>query len=262
MIRDQVGHLPIVTAEAASVVRLASQVVAMIAERTDKEPPRVRSDLAGLLEQAVCDQNTGAVDAALDAFRRHRVSLGAVIEHYIPHVALSLGQAWADDRLPFSEVAYGTARLQSLLRNISDKWVDDAAIPQNRGLILFVVPRGEQHTLGAILTIGRLRRRGIAVNLRFAPVKDDLARLFRTHRFDGVFLSVSTPDCVRECGALIKRINTLTHDQTPTMVGGALCDLARDMLTGLPATLLTNDLDLALESCGLMAAAKESRRSA
>jgi methylmalonyl-CoA mutase cobalamin-binding subunit len=260
--------LPDSAAEGAVVVRLAAQVVAMLASRGDGDAHALREDMVDLLEAASFSAEASAMDGALSQFRRFRISRGAIADHYVPEVARRLGQGWVDDRLTFFEVSQGSSRLQSLLRDIGRNWGADAAdVPAqpegpNQGAILLVVPKGEQHTLGAILITGQLRRKGISVCLRFAPSTDELIALVRYRRFNGVFLSMSPSCSLKDATKLIARIKAIAGADLAVVVGGSILSCVVPDLGTLGADAITNDLDLALQAAGLVPRIEIPRRSA
>jgi MerR family transcriptional regulator, light-induced transcriptional regulator len=125
-------------------------------------------------------------------FRRAGVTPGDLADHYIPEAARRLGVEWLRDGLSFGEVSIASAKLQGLLRQVTDSFVEDERREANGGNVLVVVPEGEQHTLGALVLTSQLRRRGVSVNLQMGQSEHFLTKLVATRQFDGVLISIST----------------------------------------------------------------------
>jgi methylmalonyl-CoA mutase cobalamin-binding subunit len=264
--RDDVNMLNDCAGEAAVdeavVVRLASRVVSMLAARTDVPRPPFHQDLKDLMVCATTAADPGAMVATLAEFRRQRISSAVIADNYIPVVARELGDAWVNDRLDFVEVSVGTSRLQELLRDIGDQWLADTARGRSLGTILMIVPQGEQHTLGPILATAQLRRRGVSVCLRLSPSRDELSDLVRSRRFDGVFVSASSPDKIGDCRSLVARIKAQGGFALPVIVGGAVVGEVQDLQRITGADWVTADIDTALRACGLMHDTRVPQRSA
>ncbi len=244
------------------VVRFASRVVALLALRAEAEGHALREDLVVLLEVACTNDDPGRLAEALAEFRRQKVPAALLADRYIPDAARRLGTGWLDDRLTFAEVSVGAARLQSILREIGAHWAGDAGDVSDAGEILLIVPAGEQHTLGAIVALGQLRRMGVSVCLRFGPDHAELASLLRGRRFDGVFLSVSCTEKLEACRRLVATIRKTSANRVPVVIGGAVMGLVGDAAQRTGADLATDSLELGLQACDLMMETRAPRRMA
>jgi MerR family transcriptional regulator, light-induced transcriptional regulator len=241
---------------------VASQIVALLSARSGTDGAFVRSDLSMQLESASFDDDPDAIVRVLGQFRRMRISAAAIADHYIPEAARSLGQGWVDDRLTFAEVSQGAVRLQRLLRDFSGQWTADGAKVPDVGQILLIVPEGEQHTLGAMVVTGQMRRRGVSVCLRFGPSRDEMAALHFARRFDGVFISLSCTDKLAQCRNIVASVKSFAGTDLPVVVGGPVVGMSDDVASVCGADAATNDLELALSSCGLVTEDQTARRSA
>ncbi|QUJ78428.1 hypothetical protein KDD17_18505 [Sulfitobacter albidus] len=140
----------------------------------------------------------------LDLMRRSGIRAADIADFYVPVVAHRLGQGWCDDTLDFVQVSLGCARLQSLLQRLDASWYCPDAGGFGTGVRLAViVPRGEQHSLGAHILTGQLRRAGCAVDLLI-----DLDDAAIVHH-----LGVSAPDAT-----LISASRWLSLDSLHTLV--------------------------------------------
>jgi MerR family transcriptional regulator, light-induced transcriptional regulator len=270
--RDEQSEMRIsATDDEAVVVRFASRVVALLASRADVDALPLREDMLQLLEAACHDDDPGRLPLVLSEFRRNRIPAAVLADRYIPDVARRLGAAWLDDSLSFAEVSMGAARLQGVLREVGALWGADApagadGVAKGRaceaGSVLLIVPGGEQHTLGAMVAMGRLRRLGVSVCLRFAPTKAELAHLLQDRVFDGVFLSLSCSGGIEVCRRLVTAIRTIAGPDLPVIIGGAIMGLEADVAGRTGADAATDDLEAGLRACNLLTSVRAPRRRA
>jgi MerR family transcriptional regulator, light-induced transcriptional regulator len=177
-------------------------------------------------------------------------------DRYLPEIARRLGKAWEDDTMTFAEVTMGAARLQAILRQVSGDWVADAG---NRDVgmpaVLLIVPAGQQHTLGAFVVLGQLRRRSISVCLRVGPTEADLRALFATRKFDACLVSLALPDALMPTRQMMAALKDMTAGQLPIALGGPALMLSEVPLDAPEADVVTNDLTIAIAALGLLPAA-------
>ena len=157
------GTMPRPDAGAGGVTQFAAEVVARLIQRDMAEEAGLREPLVERFIAAVCSTDPEAFEILKPELRRARVSATAVADLYIPEVARRLGAAWEADCLSFAAVTMGVARLQAILREIGACWSADRGGVVDGPMVLLVLPQGEQHTLGAMVLAGRLRRMGISV---------------------------------------------------------------------------------------------------
>ncbi len=230
---------------------LAAEVVASLVARDSIKPVVLREDLVVQFMKAVQLASPAAFDALKPEFRRARVSAVMLADHYIPEVARRLGKGWEDDCISFADVTMGTARLQSILRDIGADWAADAAEHPINATVLLVIPGREQHTLGAMVLAGWLRRRGISVCMRIAPSDAEIAQLLVGRRFDGALISVACEDKLAACKAVVAALKQATSGALRIVVGGSVLERAHDIAQRTGADIATNDIDTALGVLGL-----------
>lgn len=244
------------------VIDFASWVVALIAARKAQGEVPLRPDvLEAFLAAAVAD-DPAHLEAFLRDLVRMKMPAGAVADVYIPAVARELGQGWVDDRLTFLEVSVGTARLQAMLRAIGQAWTADSGAPGGAGTLLLVVPPREQHTLGAMVLLGQLRRLGISVRLSIGPGVAELHRIFAQARFDGVLVSVATSGRLAELSGFVQHIRRAGPAGLPVVIGGHVLAVEADVASRVGADAEAKSLAAALRSCGMAEGAEGRRRRA
>ncbi|MBK5947608.1 hypothetical protein CCR83_14410 [Rhodobacter veldkampii DSM 11550] len=251
-----------ISGEMSEVDQVASQVVALLASRSARSEGKPREELVTRLIEAVLSPDLSALGEYLAELRRMRVSAAALADIYIPEASRRMGHSWDDDSMGFVDVTIGTARLQSLLREIGAGWIADHSGETGRGTILMVVPQHEQHTLGAMVAVTQMRRMGVSVCLQLAPEMPELRRLLATRRFDAVMLSVACEERIPFARDYIASLRANMARPTPVIVGGAVIGCAADVRALTGADVATNDLNEALKSCGLFPDPTNIRKSA
>ncbi|MCB6176809.1 cobalamin B12-binding domain-containing protein [Rhodobacter sp. Har01] len=233
------------------VKRFAADVVARLVAKEAEVGADVRRRFFDTFVAAVTSCDPVSFDSLKVDLKRARITPEMLADDLIPAVARHLGEAWHQDRMSFTEVSVGTARLQALLREIGDRWHADSVRGPAAGTVLLVLPEGEQHTLGACVLAGQLRRRGISVCVCLGPTVGDLRNLVRRRRFDGVMLSLGSQDNLDVCHNLVKTIREGVGEGVRIAIGGAILERERDLAARLGADIATNDAASALAALGL-----------
>lgn len=235
------------------VTQFAAEVVARLVQRDLAEEAGLREPLVQRFLAAVCSADPDAFEILKPELRRARVSAAAVADHYIPEVARRLGAAWETDSLSFANVTMGVARLQAILREIGAAWAADRGGEAGGATVLLVLPQGEQHTLGAMVLAGRLRRMGVSVAMKIAPAPADLAHYVAERAFDGALVSIACNDRLENCRKLVKTLKESSKGALKVAVGGAILDVDEDVRRLTGADMVTNDIHEALVMMGVTA---------
>lgn len=243
-------------AAAGDVVDLASWVVALVAARRGSDRFAMRTDVLEDFRRVLVVEDPRLLSNYLLTLARLQVDPASLADLYIPALARMLGEDWNDDRLTFAEVSIGSVRLQSMLRDLGTAWWADAARHDSEGgTLLLAVPAGEQHTLGAMVLLGQLRRLGVSVRLALGERREDLKAILRTTRCDGIFVSVSCTNRLAEVRGLVEALRGACRQETPLIAGGSALQAgvltARELAEVVGADAATNDLQAALSHCGL-----------
>jgi MerR family transcriptional regulator, light-induced transcriptional regulator len=240
------------------VASFASDVISRLVTAEVSMTTALREDLIERFTSAVVKADLTDFETLRPELRRARISPSLFTDRYLPEIARRLGKAWEDDTMTFAEVTMGSARLQAILRQVGAGWIADAG-SRDAGMptVLLIVPNGQQHTLGAFVVLGQLRRKGISVCLRVGPTEGDLRALFASRRFDAAMLSLALPDELGPARKLMASLKDMTAGRLPIALGGAALAIAADpaALTAPEAEIVTNDLTLAISALGLLPAA-------
>jgi MerR family transcriptional regulator, light-induced transcriptional regulator len=241
------------------VAQFAFDVVARLVAGDATTTGALRDDLVERFSWAVIDPELGRFDAMKPDLRRARITPTLFADRYVPAIARRLGKGWEDDTMSFAQVTMGASRLQAILREIGADWVADQGpgpgLGGDRATVLLILPAGEQHTLGAFVLIGQLRRRGVSVCLRIGPSEDDLRVLLNERHFDGAMISLATPERQASCRSMLKILKDVTTGRLHVAVGGAALSALGDKAHMIGADVVTNDLTTAMMAMGLTQAA-------
>lgn len=249
-------------AEDDSVVDFASWVVALLAARKSVADIALRPEIVAGLMVAATATEVDRLDGFLRELVRQKVSAAAMADLYIPAAARQLGEDWHDDRLTFAEVTLAAARLQAMLRAIGSAWVADHAQPGQVGAVVLAVPPREQHTLGAMVLLGQLRRLGVSVRLMVAPTGPELKNVMESARFDGVLVSSASAVRLADLRNFVATIRQSAPRGMPVVLGGAVLQLVDDLKAKTGVDAVAPDLPAALEACGLVCDANGARTRA
>lgn len=176
-----------------------------------------------------------------------------IADHYIPNLARRMGAEWSADQLSFAEVTIGTSRLQSMLRELGPEWSADSAADPAAPTIMLVVSPKVDHTLGALVLAGQLRRKGFSVALMLgSPDKDIVVRLKKT-KVDAVFLSCSKGEALETMRQTIHSMRTGVVRPPPVVIGGTILDfeVSEQIASQTGADFATKSIDEAIALCSL-----------
>lgn len=177
---------------------------------------------------------------------------------YVPALARKMGDMWCADTMGFAEVTIGVARLQSMLRDLGPEWRADRQGGAGAPLILLVTLRDAQHTLGAIILAGQLRRAGFSVRLALDATMGQLSDLADRLKFDAVFISASQSESLEKLRRMVDFLRKVSPDIPPVAVGGGVVDVNDDVARVVGADIATSNIDEAIRFCGLTLKNKNS----
>jgi methylmalonyl-CoA mutase cobalamin-binding subunit len=237
--------------DVSGVSSLARSVLSRLSQRfveSDRGPGPDEVEAMARTAAAIDPADFQALRAEL---RRRRVSEADLADLYFPAVARKLGQDWADDRLGFAEVSIGLARLQAVLHDVARDWFSNNTARPDSATTLLLLPEAEQHSFGALVLMGRLRRRGVSVQLMTGARPDQVQGLLRRRSFDVVMISLACEERVEPTRNLVAAVRRTVEEPVQIVVGGAVMERIADLkgLTG--ADLATCDPDLALAGLDL-----------
>lgn len=219
--------------------------------RNSRSASAVLEPLVGELYKAVSDLDPTKAPAVVDKILAVGISAEQIADLYIPVVARRLGDAWCADTMDFAKVSIGSARLQGLLRYLGPNWCAGRVPPRpNAPTCLLIVPQGAQHTLGASIVAGQMRRLGVSVTLEISTSMRDLAYIMSQDPVDAVLVSASSRESLEMIRAIVENVRKFLGD-VPVVVGGNVVTLDVDVASLTGADLATHDVSEAMAFCAL-----------
>jgi methylmalonyl-CoA mutase cobalamin-binding subunit len=153
--------------------------------------------------------------------------------------------------MSFAEVTIGTSMLQAMLRILGREWHSDLKNVEKKGSALVLVDANEDHTLGAFVLAGRLRRLGVSAKVDVLASPESAAAKLRHTPYDVVMISTSRLEAVGPVRSLVKSLRKAVPIPPPILVGGAITASDEDITSLTGADFATSDIDEALALCGL-----------
>lgn len=217
-------------AESNPVARLASEALKIVVSRPE-DPSKTEKVLAKLQGMAL-DIAGYDVERMLATLRAQRVSDREIIETLVPAAARHFGQCWEDDSLSFSEVTMATSRLESLLQAMSSEWDlgSHHDYDATRPSILMVVPENEQHVLGALTAMHRLRRWGYSVRLGLGWSVPQIRRALMLGGHELLMFSCPRGETLEQIANAITQLRRGNVSLPPTLMGGAILTITKNPL--------------------------------
>ena len=241
----------------SGVDNLASRALAVMAARgnlrrspSDRSVDRLFVDRMREIAIATPRRDFGPL---LVDMERARIRDDDIIDLYVPEVARGLGEMWSADEMSFASVSIGCARLHGLLRDLGpDSSADDTRDGSAPSLLLLMEFR-EQHTLGAAVLSGQLRRRGVSVRNAMGATPGEVTRILERIRFDAVFLSASVGDEIAALKKIVDQVRSSCDTAPQIVIGGSIMEIwSAEQLVGLTgADHATCNLDEAMNLAGL-----------
>lgn len=226
---------------------LARTVVARLVARDGGAGRPADPATVAALARALLDPDPAGLWALRHDLRRARIGDVELADLYFPAVARHMGCAWVADSAPFTDVTIAVARMQALLRDIGRDWTSNAAAGPASAAVLIVLPEGEQHSFGAVILAGQLRRQGISVRLEVGSPGAGLRRLVQERVYDCAMISVACEEKLDQCKRLVDALRQGSGGRLWIAIGGPLLDRPIDIRGRTGADVATCDPFLVLE---------------
>ncbi|MEM9725783.1 MAG: hypothetical protein AAF909_10000 [Pseudomonadota bacterium] len=228
---------------------LAAAALSVLAARSPKAPD---AKFAARIEK-FCDALVSPDEAPARLFAARLIAYGVsteqIYERYVPAAARRLGEWWVEDKVGFVEVTLGSSRLQDLTRELEGRFVEGGSTIPLGHSVLLAVPRCEQHSLGAFIAGGKLRRMGLWVHMGVALDDDELARLAESQRFSAIGLSAATRRALEPLRRTIDKLRGVADFDGAIGLGGAITKLGDEVASYTGADLATAEPALFGQLC-------------
>lgn len=227
---------------------LAKRAMARLCQDTKPGAPSVDAlsvlgdPCAAAMAFALCDTDDAAAQVLAEALLDAGISVEELCQNHLAPAARRLGVMWDQDRLPFTEVALATARIQSILRRLP---LGRFGLRATRGAgAIFAAVPGEMHTLGVMMAADLFRRGGWDVSLLVGLTHDELlARLTRDDR-PVIGLSCAGDHSFGALRRLLAALGNARPDAHFLVSGQIITDPARIAALPVPV-MVVGDLDSA-----------------
>lgn len=231
---------------------LASQALSVLVSRRIGKPGALSERFLSALQRAVLNADSSVRDQIVREMLSARIDRYEIADQYIPEIARRMGTAWCEDGMSFAEVTIGVARLQGMLRDLTDNWsVESRMYDQGLNIVVLMLA-DDYHTLGPMLVTSQLRRLGASVRLLLGRPIPEIKALLREQVFDVVFVSVAHVERLEYSRDLIRMLRSNMVSPAPIIVGGPAIDLTKDSKAFTGADHACSDITEALVLCGLM----------
>lgn len=201
------------------------------------------------MQAALTQPNPKTITKLLNDMRRAGIRDTDIADFYIPVVARRLGERWVADDMEFTQVTVGMANLQTMLRTLDSSWCMPERAPFGTlGEICIIVPQGVQHSLGASILAGQIRRAGYDVHLGTDLEMDQIANFVSSPATVGIMLSASLWEPLDFLKSVVKKIRQ-GNPWAPVLVGGNVLERECDVSALIGADHAINDWQAALSFC-------------
>ncbi len=186
----------------------------------------------------------------LDHLRQIGVSDQEIVDRIIPSAARRIGEQWVRDELSFVEVTIGASRMQDLARSLGGR---SSSIPTTIPLgfnALLIVPKEEQHTMGAFVAADQLRRRGLWVHMAIGQDATELNRTVTNDHFSMIGISAASRASLKSVKTIVQILKE-REQSIPIVLGGNILNVVEGVEYRTGVDVATSNVDTAIGVCGL-----------
>ena len=194
-----------------------------------------------LLAQA-CLQGLDAARQVVFGWQRQGQSLEDIYIQGITPCARLLGEWWCADRLDFAMTTIASTHLQQLLYDFSAEFLQEAPQARNGWSLLLLTEPGAQHSMGLFMLSEFFKRAGWTVTVGVPQDVAEFKRLFQSHWFDAVGISVSTDRHLDTLANLLPQLKAGADNLGVRLfLGGAMALREPLRLRGIAAEMVAED---------------------
>ena len=194
--------------------------------------------------------------ALLRAWRAQGLSWPDIYLNGISPAARLMGEWWACDRMDFSSVSVGAARLQAAVCDLSPEFLAGARAPAGSPKRLLLVNQASQHTLGSLMAAEFFRLNGWWVQVVYAAEPQEWLGVLNSDWFDLLGVGISSDLQLPVLGtALAHARGVSANPAVKIMLGGPLVLNRPDLVQVLQADFAAQSADEAVRLADLWAVA-------
>jgi MerR family transcriptional regulator, light-induced transcriptional regulator len=219
------------------VLALRSAPAPKPAESAERSPTAVEQFAALTL-----GNDDGAAFAYVQELLAGGSSVEAIFLDLLAPAARQLGAQWESDVTDFANVTLGVGRLQLIMRQLGDRFVEESNSGHASESALLTIIPGEQHSFGLSMVAEFFRRAGW--NLCTGPFAShqELTSLVQSHWFDIVGFSVSSDRRLDELKKDIHDIRRGSRNRNVgIIIGGPMVIAQPDLVASMGADMMSAD---------------------
>lgn len=232
-----------------NVDALASTVLSVLRGQQVVSHDGLRQFVLDHMIRAVLDHGAFSADGLLSELRGNRLTIDAIIDQYVPHVARILGEDWENDKISFAEVTIGSMRLQSLLAEATSGSHSNTSAQAAFVHALVLVPQGEQHFLGASVVASQLRRLGCDVDMSFDEDMGALTARLMHCAPDVILITCPRRETLESVTNTVQTIRNAVSESPVLALGGAIGLEKEDVIEMTGVDIVTNVAAEAVALC-------------
>lgn len=250
MLRDATDYAAGHRAAVAASVRLSPSVLSSELSWVYPDVPLRRLvQFLDDMQAALIGPETYSISDVLNRMRRVGIRDTDIADFYVPVVARRLGEGWTDDRLEFNRVTVGIANLQAMLRGLDASWDTPENGPFGTlGTMCIIVPAGAQHTLGASILAGQMRRAGYDVRLGAGLGLNEVSDFVADPSTVGIMVSASLHEPLAFLRLIVEKARA-GNPWVPILIGGNVLEQDCDVCAQTGADQATSDWETAMSCC-------------
>jgi len=189
-------------------------------------------------------------DEILSYLRKAGLTDDDIIDKIIPTAARKIGEQWVRDELTFAQVTISASRMQELSRFLGGR---NERVPSTIPLgfnALLIIPKEEQHTMGAFVAADQFRRQGLWVHMAIGQDAKELERTVTHNHFSMIGISAAARRSLKS----VKTIVDILKDKDtsiPVILGGNIINIVDDIQSKTNVDLVSSSPREAVTFCGL-----------
>ncbi|MFK7869391.1 MAG: B12-binding domain-containing protein [Roseobacter sp.] len=219
---------------------LATEVLTVLRDRQGVTVGGARPFVSEHLYRAILTKGHFDAGGLLAQLRGHRVTLDTIVDLYIPQAAGRLGTDWVDDGLTFADVTIGALRLQALLGETTMQVRMDSFHHNAHMVAMVIVPRGEQHFLGAQVVAAQLRRLGCEVVMSYDESLGMLGARLMAENPDLLLITCCSEETVKSVSQTVQAVRKALHNPPPIFLGGGMVNDKKNLIERTGVDKLSN----------------------
>ncbi len=221
---------------------LASKALSEVAARAEVRLQHAsNTPLVNRILNAAMARSDETLSAACETMMEQGVPAEVIVDDVVPRAARAMGEEWVRDISSFVSVTLGSARLQTLVRELGANWTADAA-DLTQSTVLLWVPQSAQHTLGATVVSTQLRRMGHSVHFTPGGGLSDLTQTLTTSNYDALVISASLSETPSDVNAIVDTAKKCSAS-LPIVVGGTILKQHSDLAQTTGADIASCDIE-------------------